>query len=204
LILPPIAIEGSYDSAKTAYLEALKRNPHSPEIYLFLARLETMGGNVVGAREYIALSLEKKSNYADAYFLLTQIELEENNVSKAIESAELTALLSPSNPGIFFQLGLLKYNASDFQGAVEALNQAVLLVPDYANAKYFLGLAYYRLDRTDLAIKEFKDLAKSQSDNEEVRLILANLESQNEPFAGLPASMSPDLENRESPPIRDN
>ncbi len=55
-------------------------------------------------------------------------------------------------------------------------------MPEYANAKYFLGLSYYGQGRTADAINQFEDLAKTNPDNQEVALILANLRDGKAPF----------------------
>jgi tetratricopeptide (TPR) repeat protein len=202
LVPPPFSVEGAFDRAKTAYLEALSRNPSGPEVYLLLARLEAASNNLTEARDYINRSIALKPNYAEAYFLLAQLEVASNNIEEAIKSTEVVAFLSPDNAGIFFQLGLLRYNAGDFQGAAEAFGWAINIVPDYANAQYFLGLSFNKLERKDLAIREFQNLRKTNPDNEEVRLILANLENDQDPFFGAPSSVTPEPENRSEPPIR--
>jgi tetratricopeptide (TPR) repeat protein len=200
LVAEPFNLEGSYESAKSSYSEALVRNPNSPEIYLVLARLEVLNGNIDEARVYIDQALSKKDNYANAYFLLTQIELSENNLEGAVGSAERAAMLSPNNPGVFFQLGLLKYNQLDYVGASEALAYAIRISPEYANAKYFLGLSLEKLGRQDEAIAQFEDLSVTNPDNEEVSIILENLRSGQDPFFQLPANVS-DVSTRPGPPI---
>ncbi len=182
LVAKPLAIPGAYDNAKTAYQEAQKRNPQTPEAPLFLAKLEFDNDNNDAARKYIEESLSKKQDYADAYFLLTQIEIKDNNIDKAIKSAETTAILRPDNAGLFFQLGILKYSNKDNAGAIEALNYALKLVPDYANAKYYLGLSLDQVGRHDEAITQFEDLAKTNPDNQAITAVLANLKAGKDAF----------------------
>ncbi|MFZ2770023.1 MAG: tetratricopeptide repeat protein, partial [Minisyncoccia bacterium] len=62
LVPKPLSIPGAYDNAKTAYQEALKRNPQTPEASLFLAKLEFDNGNNEAARKYIDESLAKKQD----------------------------------------------------------------------------------------------------------------------------------------------
>ena len=173
----PLNIEGAYDNAKKAYEEALKVNPESPEVYLVLARLEVAKKDNKAAKDYIAKALEKKNDYADAIFLLSQIQISENDVKNAINSVTAVATLSPNDPGIFFQLGLLYYSDKNYQNAVLALERAVALNPQYANAKYFLGLAYYQTGDKARALGQFKDIAVTNPDNEEVKTIISTLEA---------------------------
>lgn len=201
LVPAPLSVQGAYTNAKATYEEALKRNPYSPEIYFFLARLEMTNKNNQAARGYINQSLALKNDYADAYFLLTQIEIADNNLTQAIRAAEAVAILSPNNSGVFFQLGLLKYNNADYTGAVQALSKAIAIVPEYANAKYFLGLSLYKLGQNDLAIKEFEDLTKTNPENTEVVAILKNLQDKKDPFYKISPPVNSSPEKGRTPPI---
>jgi len=182
LVPKPLAIVGAYENAKAAYSEASSRNPLNPEIPLYLARLELNNGDVETARTLIGESLALKEDYADAYLMLAQIEIQENNISAAIISAERLALLMPGNPAIYFELGLLKYSDKDYVGAANAFGLAVVSTPDYANAKYYLGLALAQLGRLDEAQEQFEDLAITNPDSEEVRLILLDLRAGHDSF----------------------
>lgn len=198
LVPEPLAVEGAYESARAAYLEAKKHNPSSPEIPLLLARLEFGKKNIEGVRTHIAEALALKENYAEAYFLLTQLELSVSNTAEAIRSAETGALLSPGNAGVFFELGLLKYSNEDWTGAAGAFIEALRITPEYANAKYFLGLTLENLDRHDEAVRIFEELAATHPDNTEVATILGNLREGRAPLTGL---TNTDPETRPTPPI---
>ncbi len=196
----PLKIEGAYEAAKITYEEALKHNPHSPAIYLMLARLEFSKGDNVKTRDYIAQALAKKQNYIDAIFLLAQLEVKEGNTAAAIASVESASVLSPNDPTILFQLGLLKFNNRDYKGAEAVLSQAIALNPVYANVKYFLGLSYEKLGKQTEAIAQFEDLVQSNPDNEEVKLILSNLKAGRSPFA---EATDDKPEKRKTPPVEE-
>ncbi len=179
----PLNISGAYENAKKSYESALALNPESPEIYLILARLETVHKDNKAAKNLIFKSLEKKNDYADAIFLLSQIQIAENDVVNAIKSVEAVATLSPSDPGIFFQLGLLYYSEKNYQNASFALERAVTLNPQYANAKYFLGLSYYQIAEKAKSLAQFQDLQATNPDNAEIKMIIANLENGKSPLS---------------------
>ena len=135
------------------------------------------------AKADIAKALEQRRDYADAIFLLSQIQIAEGDVSSAVKSVEAVATLNPTDPGIFFQLGLLYYNQKNYQMAVLALERAVTLSPQYANAKYFLGLSYYQAGDKARSLAQFKDLAASNPDSQEVKAAVAAIESGKSPIA---------------------
>lgn len=172
-----IKIEGAFANAESAYQEVLKRNPHSPDTYLALARINFATGNLDKAKEYVGEALKEKNNYTDAYFLLAQIEIQDKNIAGAVSSVEAASVIDPTNPGILLQLGVLHYSNANYSKAVDAFMRAIVIAPDYANAKYFLGLSYDKLGRTSDAIKMFTDLKESNPDNEEIIQILKNLQA---------------------------
>jgi len=177
LVPAPLSVAGAYDSAKSAYTEAQKHNPESPEPYYYLARLEVENKNSAGARDLIKQALLKKNDYADAYYLLTQIEIADGNTDEAIKNAQTLTLLQPTNSGVFFQLGLLEYNKGDYQDAAAALAEALQISPDYANAKYYDALSLDKLGQHDQALALLSDLLKSNPDNTELPQIIANIKA---------------------------
>ncbi|HEY9480692.1 MAG TPA: tetratricopeptide repeat protein [Candidatus Paceibacterota bacterium] len=195
----PLEIQGAYDSAKSTYEAALALNPQSPEIPLLLARLSVANKDNKAAKGYIDQALAKKNDYADAIFLLAQIQISENDVPNAIRSTAAVATLNPNDSGIFFQLGLLYYNQKDYQSSTLALERAVALNPEYANAKYFLGLSYYQVGAKDKALVQFKDLEKTNPDNEEVKNIVSTLEAGKPLFSEQTSSPA----KRTTPPVQE-
>src|SRR6185369_16541790 len=101
-------IQGAYESAQNAYIEALRHNPKNPGVILLFALLEVDHGNLNVAKSYVLQALQVKQNYLEAYYLLSQIEVANNNLKGAIDSVTAASVLSPTDPSIFFQLGLLK------------------------------------------------------------------------------------------------
>ena len=191
LAVIPLQIPGAYENARASFEAAQARNPKSPAIFLELARLEAVRGNMAGAREFTAQAISLKNNYTDALFLLAQINISEGKVKEAIDSVETASSIDPNNVGLFFQLGLLKYDQKDYSGAVSALGRAVELSPDYANAKYFLGISYYRIGMNSEAIRQFEDIKGLNPDNKEVDLILNNLRNKRDPFADVSSLSKP-------------
>ena len=173
--LASIGVEGAYDSAVTAYEEAMTRNPKSPSPLASLARLALAEGNLVEAKEFANEALTLKSNYTDAYFLLSQIAIREGNTTDAIQSTESAVLLQPGNIGLLFQLGVLHYDAGNYAKVIPVLERAVAVNPEYANALYYLGLAYDHEGKPEAALGAFTRIAELNPDNEQVKVIIKAL-----------------------------
>ncbi len=200
-MLVPLKLDKAYESAESAYKEALARNPKSPLLLLTLARLNATHGDTAKAKNYITQALQQKNNYTDAIFLLTQIQIAEGNIKDAINSVQAVSILSPNDSGVFFQLGFLRYNNKDFEGTVSAMQQALTINPSYANAKYFLGLSLSKLGRDKEAIAQFKDLKATNPDNAEVDLILKNLTAGRSPFTNAVPPIDSQPEKRSKSPV---
>ena len=194
----PLQIQGAYDNAKQSYERSKALAPHHPQVYLSFAELETVNQNNAAAKEYLNQALGEKNNYTAAVFLLAQIQIADGDLVNALRSVEAATILDPQNPVVFFQLGLLHYNNKDFLRSISALENAVKLNEAYANARYFLGLAYFKQNRVSDAVAQFERIEALNPDNQEVKVILANLRAGKEPFLDVDAEAP---EKRSEPPI---
>ncbi|HWB34036.1 MAG TPA: tetratricopeptide repeat protein [Candidatus Paceibacterota bacterium] len=195
-----LKVQGAYEKANEAYLQAAALAPSDPQIPLFISRLDAGQNNVTDVQKYLSQSLTLKPNYTDAILFLVQLNVANNDLQSAIQAAQAAVQSAPGVAPIWFELGLLYYSANDSKDAVTALEQAIALQPDYANAQYFLGLSYYAQKRTDDAIKEFQAIIKTNPDSSEARLILANLQAGKAPFdAATPPATTPPQDRTTAP-----
>ena len=133
--------------------------------------------------------------------MVVQINVLDKDIPNAITAATAAVRSAPGVPSIWFQLGLLYYTNNEMQNASAALEQAIKLESNYANAKYFLGLAYANLNRTQDAISQFQDLAKTNPENQEVVLILNNLAQGRQPFENAKPPVTNTPQKRTTAPI---
>ncbi len=197
--ISPLGIEGSVESAVSAFDEALVLRPNSPQLYLYKATLERARGNNDAAMELVQQAVGLRNQYTDAIFLLAQLQLEDDDTESALRSVEAITIFEPTNPVAFFQLGLLRYGSEDYVGAAQALERAIVLNSFYANARYFLGLAYWRLGDGVAALEQFRAVQQTNPDNVEVASIISNLEAGNEPFGTI--TETEEITERDGPPI---
>ncbi len=198
-----LQVKNGYENTKNAYGNAITINPYNPSLYLSLARFEASQNKMAEAQQFIGNALQLKQNYLDAVFLLAQIQVSQGKTKDAINSVIFATQVNPNDATLFFQLGILFYNDKDYANAVIALEQAVKLNNQYANAKYFLGLSYARLEKTKDAIINFEALAKTNPDNEEVALILANLKADKPIFNDAKPPIDSKPEKRSTLPIQE-
>ena len=200
--IAPFKIQGASDFAKASYGEALKRFPFNPEAYLAQARVSLLDGNSEDARDFLLKAAEVKRDYAPAHFLLAQLEASSGNLSEAIRRAETTVLLVPNDIGALFQLGLLYYQNKTFSDARIVLERAAELNSNYSNARYFLGLIYDRAGEKTKALEEFQKILALNPDNNEIRQIIGNLNSNQPALFGISPPGSPP-ERRAGVPVQD-
>ncbi len=176
------------DAAKLAinyYKKALTVSPLDPSLFLAMARVVFVSGNMKGARNYIKSSLGIKNNFAPAYFLLSQIEAKDGNLKEAVGAAERAALIAPNDIDALFRLGLLNYQSKNYSRAEAVFSRIISLSPNNSNANYFLGLIYDKLGAKQKAIDVFEKVEKLNPASKEVKLILENLRSGKPALSGI-------------------
>lgn len=154
------------------------------------------------AKEALGETIKLKGDFAEAHYLLAQVSIRENNLSEAIRNTENTARLAPGDIGVAFQLGVLYYRANDIDKAKSEFDRAVAINDNYSNARYFLGLIWDRKGDKDAALSQFQKIFALNPNNEEVKRIIANLESGKHALEGI-VPPAPAPENRKEAPIKE-
>lgn len=184
-------IEGAYDNARTAYLQAQANNPASPLPLLQLAQLELMQKNQNAALQYLELALQRKADFAPAYYLGSQIYAAKSDFKNAIPAAARAVQYAQDDPLAWYNLGLIAYAGEDWGNAAAALEQTLTREPKFADALYLLGLTYHKLNRKEDSIKVFESLGALLPDEAAVSTILTNLRAGRAPVAQEPAVPAP-------------
>ena len=205
--------DGAEEAALANYRSAVKESPRDPslyyqmgQVYLAMTDLEIaknagqqQGKQVSGlpdkAKENLALArqnfekaVELKSNFIQAQFMIA-ITLERlGEIDQAIAKLEESKKINPRDPGISFQLGVLYFQEEKYDKSRDELEGTVKLAENYSNARYFLGLAYDKLGEKQKAIEQFQKVSDLNPDNQDVKKIIANLESGKRALEGLDQS----------------
>ena len=201
----PISPTVQYDAGRAWVLTSdilsfrIQQSKSAEEIKSFQAQ-QTEALNK--ALSYLARSAELKPDYAQAHFLSAQTYVRQNNLKGAIKKLEDTRSVAIDDVGVRFQLGFLYYQAGDFDNALNEFLAAVGFNENYSNARYFLGLIFDQKGDKSSALDQFRRIEALNPDNQEVKLIIANLEAGKAALAQIvPPNIPP--EKRSEPPVSD-
>ncbi len=214
-------VSGAAEEAFRAYKRAIELEPNNPEIFSGLGRAhlsfadrlteEKETKEKISAEYSLAIvnfdkALVLKPDFAPAHFSLVQVFDRQNKTEEAIARAERlrAVVLSDNNSdndvGILFQLGLLHYQAGRFNESKDLFEDVIQLTPDYSNALYFLGLIYDKQNNKKEALELFSRIAKLNSDNEEIKNIIINLENGRSALSGI---FDGDIQDKKEAPIEE-
>jgi tetratricopeptide (TPR) repeat protein len=177
----------AYVQAKQVYERAANVNPFNPQIPYLVAQIALLNGNLDDAEQYIQKALSLKNDYADALVTYSHIQDKKGNTEQAAALMEQAFSVDSSDPEMLFQLGYARYKNGNYEGAASILEKLLGSIPDYANAKYVLGLTYASLDRTDDALKEFRDIERTNPERTDVTKIITNLQNGAPPLSEVPS-----------------
>lgn len=222
-------IGGADNFAIDNYKEAAKRNPKNPSEYLNIAsayvlssdnanrQLAQLSSSRDASKEdmeklrakkedqldsallNLKIAIELKADYAPAHFLISQVYERQGNRNLAISKTLETRNLNPLDTGVGYQLALLYYLDEQFNNAKTEFERIIGLSETFSNARYFLGLTYERLGNKQGAIDQFSRISELNPDNEEVKQILANLNSGRGALDGIVPPANPPENRIESP-----
>lgn len=179
----PLNISGAYENAKTAYAQAVTRNPSNPTLPYGMAQLEIAQKNYAAAEEDLTNAISMKRDYTQAIFLLSQLEVQQGKAKEALQAAEAAAYFAPTDANVLFQVGILRSASGDTDGAIQALSAAITQNPQFANARFFLAVAYATNGQLDKALGQLQAVAALSEDNAKVVAVdIAQLQAGKNPF----------------------
>lgn len=178
-------VEGSLESARSAYEEAFKTQPSNPVPKLRLAQLAIARSDIPAARQNLQDAIALKPDFAAAYYLLSQVEATDGKGDPAVAAAAQAVQLVPEDPIGWFNLGYILYSARSYENAAAALEKAATLTPDYANALFVLGLTYNGMGRTEEAVLVFQRVAQLNPNESWISQVIINVQAKKDPFDGL-------------------
>ncbi|HEY6547575.1 MAG TPA: tetratricopeptide repeat protein [Vicinamibacteria bacterium] len=151
---------GAYDRAETLLLEAVERQPASPDLLRLLGGVLFLRGRALNA----AVALKKAEALAPlderSRFTLAMAYVSLGRRDWARPELQKLASEAPRNPLYVYWTSRLDYDDGQYAAAVQGFLRAIALDPASAKAHDNLGLSYEALGRSDEAIRSYQEAAR--------------------------------------------
>ncbi|MDO8470495.1 MAG: tetratricopeptide repeat protein, partial [bacterium] len=201
-----IGIQGAEDLATEAYQKASELDPSSPYSLTELARVYILQADrlaqqqglqdqrsqaLQNALDQLNKAIGLKNDYSPAHYLIAAVYDKQGNSEQATRKLEELKIVNPNDIGLAFQLGMVYWQKDNVEKAQAEFLRAKALNPQYANGLYMLGLTYDKQGKKDLAKEAFRAVLQLNPDSEEIKHILANLDSGKQALNGLTPAQPP-------------
>jgi len=153
---PPVEPAGGYEDV--ARLAVHEKSVDLP----YLARLESdaLSGSPA------AIARVATAHHAAAQFLLAK-----GDTDGALSHYRRALIFAPDNLGLLLNLAALNLRESQFTAALGLLEHARRIAPDSPDTAKFMGWAYYRANKIDQAVEEWKRAERLRPDPEVERAL---------------------------------
>lgn len=150
--------ENNFTAALVEFTEAEKATPRNPELLNYLGLAYFRKGRFDLAEAKYRRALELRPNYSEARNNLGVNYLEMKRWDDAVKEFRqvLDDIFYPGQENVQINLGLALFGKGDYQQALPILRSMVGRNPTDPRARVSLGRVYFALDKTDLAVGEFK------------------------------------------------
>lgn len=150
----------AYDRAETLLLEAVERQPQSPELLrllggVFLLRGRALNAAVAYKKAEALAPLDERSRFtlAMSYVALGRRDWARPELQKLASAAS-------GNPLYLYWSSRLDYDDGQYAAAVQGFLHVIELDPTFAKAHDNLGLCYEALGRSDEAIRSYQEAVR--------------------------------------------
>jgi len=146
-----------YESAITAFLEALKGQPQDFNLNYKLAEAYEKAKKYEKAEEVYNLLIQLYPSDSITYYkmIITMYDRAGMN-AKAVTAAKKLIELDPKNYEHPHNLGIMYFKADKFPEAIEAFKQSIVIKPDNDLAYAQIGASYSRMKKYKESIEAFK------------------------------------------------
>ena len=153
--------------------QGLALKPYHSTLSYNLARSLEAQGKLPEAKTAAEQSLRNSPNNAAVAALLGDLYYKTGDFAGARQTLEVALRLSPSLAGAWNTLGPTLYQLGDTEGALSALQRAEALAPGWFQPRYNRGILLKRLGRYVEAAVLLDSLCRSNPENREAALALA-------------------------------
>jgi tetratricopeptide (TPR) repeat protein len=158
---------GAYDRAETLLVEAVKREPKSPDLLrllggVFFVRGRPLNSAIAYKKAEALAPLDERSRFtlAMSYVALKRRDWARPELDKLVESF-------PRNPLYLYWTARLDYDGGQYAVAVRRLNRVIELDPGFLKAHDNLGLCYEALGQLDEAVRSYREAIRLNRERKE-------------------------------------
>ncbi|HEY6375658.1 MAG TPA: tetratricopeptide repeat protein [Edaphobacter sp.] len=144
---------------KPAQLELEKADALQPETFEILYNLGQaflLGGEYPQAALALARALKLKPDSPDALYLLAQVYTNESRPLDALDLLVRAHKIAPENTDIILLMAQISISQKYFEDAIPLLEKGLQISPQRSDLRAALGESYYKSDKIDKSIEEFK------------------------------------------------
>ncbi len=157
-----LASEKQFNAAQLELEKAEALQPGTFEILFNLGQASLRSGNYQNAELVLSQALKLKPDSPDTLYLLAQVYTNESRPLDALELLVQANKLAPDNPDILYLMAQISMSQKFYEDATPLIEKAVQIAPGRPDLIELLGESYFKSDKTDKAIAEFKQLIAIQ------------------------------------------
>ncbi len=111
---------------------------------------------------------------ATYWFNLGKIHADQGHTAEAESAYRQSLSIEPNNPAALNNLGVLLWDRGDYSGALDCFQKQSTAEPASIEAKLNVASAHVRLEQLDKAVEIWREVVRSNPENDKVRLDLAD------------------------------
>lgn len=165
-----------YPDAEKAFSKALKYKAEYPEATLALAMLLRAQGKDKNMEQLLKSYQEKFGPDRDMARQLSHYYLEREDFASALEQLEYLDGFERDNLNIKIQIALILIEQKKYESAAQRLEEVLTQAPESDKVHYYLGAVYEEMNKPDLAMNQYKDIAPGSTYYAESVVHLAHLQ----------------------------
>src|SRR5271157_2518767 len=144
----------NWQGALEAFRKAEKMDPKLPGIYANLGAGLAAMAQLDQAKAAFLKELARDPDNFKANYLLGQLDRVQGDNADALKYLEKANELQSDNPGPAYELSVLAVQSQDYPKALESLESIVQKYPSLTDAHVLLAQVYFRLHKTQEAMRE--------------------------------------------------
>ena len=148
-----------YAEAQKAFSQALKIKPEYPEAALALSMLLRAQNKDQEMEQLLRTYQEKFGPEREMARQLSHYFLEKEDFEKALEQLEYIDGFERDNLNVKIQIALILIEQKKYESAAQRLEDVLLQAPESDKVRYYLGAVYEEIQKPQLAILHYKEIA---------------------------------------------